>query len=63
MLRNKLAVLIAVTWILVSTTGLQAQEQGGRGRHKRIYVVPRSGPVVIAATSTTGICPAKSGSS
>jgi hypothetical protein len=40
-------VLLTLAGVLLSAAALEAQEQGARGRNKRIFVVPRPGPVVI----------------
>src|SRR5262245_38320918 len=40
-------VLVTGAWLLLLAGPLEAQEQGARGRNKRIFVVPRPGPVVI----------------
>jgi hypothetical protein len=47
MLHQAITVLVTVGWLLLLAAPLDAQEQGARGRNKRIFVVPRPGPVVI----------------
>jgi DNA-binding beta-propeller fold protein YncE len=47
MLHRTFTVLMALVSALLLSAPLQAQEQGARGRNKRIFVVPRPGPVVI----------------
>jgi hypothetical protein len=47
MFRLAITALVTGTWLLLLAAPLGAQEQGVRGRHQRIFVVPRPGPVVI----------------
>jgi hypothetical protein len=47
MFPRKLAALLGMTWLFLLAGPLGAEEQGARGRNKRIFVVPRPGPVVI----------------
>jgi hypothetical protein len=47
MFHRTLTILVVGAWLLQLAVPLAAQEQGSRGRNKRIFVVPRPGPVVI----------------
>jgi len=47
MILRKLILLVTAVWLFPPAAHLPGQEQGARGRNKRIFVVPRPGPVVI----------------
>jgi hypothetical protein len=47
MFRRTMIVRALAVWLLLMTVPVHAQEPGARGRNKRIFVVPRPGPVVI----------------